>query len=74
MPSPRPGNLRLSINGEHREIAGPATVADLLRQLGLGANQVAVERNRRLVPAKEHASTALADGDVLEIVTFFGGG
>jgi thiamine biosynthesis protein ThiS len=74
MTSARPGNLRLSINGEIREMPGPATVAELLQRLSLRSDQVAVERNKRLVRASDHASTALADGDVIEVVTFFGGG
>jgi thiamine biosynthesis protein ThiS len=66
--------LQLTINGEPRTVPAPATVASLLQALGLPAAQVAVERNRRLVPRAEHGATALADGDRLEIVTFIGGG
>jgi sulfur carrier protein len=35
---------------------------------------VAVERNGDVVPRAEHAATALAEGDVLEIVHLVGGG
>jgi thiamine biosynthesis protein ThiS len=35
---------------------------------------VAVERNKVIVRRAEHATTALADRDRLEVVTFFGGG
>jgi len=66
--------LRLSVNGEERTVPSPSTVADLVRTLGLRPEQVAVERNQRLVPRAEHAATQLQDGDRLEIVTFFGGG
>ena len=66
--------LQVTVNGELRAIPAPFTVADLVRLLQLQPSQVAVERNQKLVRRAEHASTALHDGDRLEIVTFFGGG
>ena len=62
------------INGETRTIVQGTTVAALLVELGLGDRRVAVERNREVVPRAEHASTELAAGDHLELVTFVGGG
>jgi len=64
----------VQVNGEPRSLAAPATVADLLRQLELRPEQVAVERNKQLVRRAEHEETPLADGDQLEVVTFLGGG
>ena len=64
----------MQVNGEPRSLAAPATVADLLRQLELRPEQVAVERNKQLVRRAEHEETQLADGDQLEVVTFLGGG
>lgn len=62
------------LNGEVRELGVGLTVSDLLRELGLDSRQVAVERNREVVPRAEHGSTVLAEGDQLEVVTFVGGG
>lgn len=67
-------HVRVHVNGELREFAAPLTVADLLVHLGLAGRPVAVERNKALVRKAEHATTALADGDRIEVVTFFGGG
>ena len=50
------------------------TVGALIEELGLGNRRVAVERNREVVPRAQHATTALAAGDHVEIVTFVGGG
>ena len=68
------GSLQLRVNGELREVAQGATVADLVANLGLKPEQVAVERNRQIVRRPDHAETLLRDGDHLEVVTFFGGG
>jgi sulfur carrier protein len=62
------------LNGEARELGIGQTVSDLLRELGLDSRQVAVERNREIVPRAEHGATVLAEGDQLEVVTFVGGG
>lgn len=62
------------LNGEPQTVADGRTVADLLQQLGLDPRQVAVERNRDIVPRAEHGRTVLAEGDQLEVVTFVGGG
>lgn len=64
----------MRINGEERDVPAPSTVQALLRHLEIDARQVAVERNRAIVPKAEYESTDLAAGDELEIVTFVGGG
>ncbi len=67
-------SIDVVINGQARTIAGGTTVSGLIAELGFGGRPVAVERNREVVPRAEHASTILADGDRLEVVTFVGGG
>jgi thiamine biosynthesis protein ThiS len=66
--------LDLTVNGELRRIPGPATVADLLRHLGLDPRTVVVELNREIVRRPQVAATALASGDRVELVHFVGGG
>ncbi len=66
--------MRVTINGEARDLAGRPTVADLLGELRLDPRTVAVERNKRLVRRAVFGQTMLDDGDTLEIVTFVGGG
>jgi sulfur carrier protein len=66
--------MRLLLNGEERDIAGVASIADLVSTLGLDARKVAVERNLEIAPRSTNSDTALADGDRIEIVTFIGGG
>ena len=66
--------LNLVVNGESRRTGAGASLADLVRQLDLDPRKVAVERNGEIVPRSTLESVALADGDVLEIVHFVGGG
>jgi thiamine biosynthesis protein ThiS len=69
-----PPTLTLRINGEQHSVPAPITVDALLSHLAVDDRQVAVERNRSIVPKAEFATTELAQGDELEIVTFVGGG
>lgn len=65
--------MRISVNGEARELAGPTTIAELLALLGV-RGRIAVEVNGELVPRSTHGRHPLADGDRVEIVQAIGGG
>ena len=65
--------MQLIVNGEKRDVTAES-VTELLAELGLVGQPVAVELNQELVPRKAHATTRLSDGDRLELVTLVGGG
>lgn len=65
--------MRLTVNGDPREVPDHITVSHLLEHLGL-TGPVAVERNAMVVPRAEHAAMRLEADDVVEIVHFVGGG
>ena len=63
----------ITLNGApHRSAA--STIADLVRELDLAPEKVAVERNGEIVPRSTLGEAPLAEGDTLEIVHFVGGG
>ena len=66
--------MKLIINGEDREFGAISSVSDLLSEVGMKPDRVAVELNRNLIPRDRWATTQLSDGDKLEIVHFVGGG
>ena len=66
--------MRLVVNGEEQQVDSSTTVKQLLVSLGLGDTLVAVERNQEVVPRAQHESTALEEGDRVEVVHFVGGG
>jgi thiazole synthase len=63
----------ITLNGDSRR-TNAATIADLVRELDLVPEKVAVERNGEIVPRSTLGEVPLADGDKLEIVHFVGGG
>jgi thiamine biosynthesis protein ThiS len=66
--------MKLTINGEEREIADGLTLTALLEDLRIRPARVVIERNREIVAREAYGITRLADGDTLEIVHFVGGG
>ncbi len=68
------GEVRVRVNGEELRLPEGASVSALLERLKVSTPRVAVERNCEIVPKAAYASTALAEGDVLEVVEFVGGG
>ena len=67
-------SVRLTVNGEFREVPAETTVRELLGILDLTGARVAVEHNGTVVKKDGFPDTVLADGDVMEIVQFVGGG
>jgi thiamine biosynthesis protein ThiS len=73
------GNLKLIfmhlfINGEDKPFVDSLSLAELIEQLGMKRDRVAVELNRKIISRAQWGETALKDGDRLEIVHFVGGG
>ena len=63
----------VKINGTELDAAGK-TVAQYLETTDYNRSRIAVERNGEIVPKSEYDSTVLNDGDVVEVVSFVGGG
>ena len=66
--------MRITVNGDIREIETGASLDDLLQSLSLDPRMVVVEHNRAIVRRPALDATRLADGDQIELVHFVGGG
>ncbi|MFC1705394.1 sulfur carrier protein ThiS [Planctomycetota bacterium] len=66
--------MQITVNGKDLEVEEPATVRDLLQQLGIEPIGCAIELNRRIVRKSDIASTQIQAGDRIELVTLVGGG
>lgn len=66
--------MQVFVNGKPRALAGAATVSALLAELGIGAQRVAVEVNREIVPRSRHDEFQLKEQDRVEVVNAIGGG
>jgi thiazole synthase len=66
--------LKIRLNGEPFELAGPLTITALLTELGIDPRRVAVEHNQFVVKRGAYESTRVEEQDEVEIVNFVGGG
>lgn len=62
------------VNGKETETPKTVTMEEYLKGKHYRINQIAVELNHEILPKSRYASTMLKDGDVIEIVSFVGGG
>lgn len=65
---------QLTINGAPKALPDPSNVLQALALFPVEGRRFAVELNGEIVPKSQHATTALKDGDKMEIVIAVGGG
>ncbi|SFW34033.1 sulfur carrier protein ThiS [Ruminococcus flavefaciens] len=63
----------VKINGELLDKDGK-TVTEMLADMDISGQRVAVELNEEIVPKAKYGETVLKDGDKVEVVRFVGGG
>lgn len=66
--------MKLKINGKAFDISQPKTVFELLSELKIDSQRVAVEVNLSIIKKADYSTCLLNDGDMVEIVNFVGGG
>ena len=66
--------MKIVLNGEPHDVAGPLTLTALLAHLKVDPRRVAVEHNLNVVKRGNYDSTRIEEGDEIEIVNFVGGG
>ncbi|MGX1850825.1 sulfur carrier protein ThiS [Streptomyces sp. NBC_01456] len=66
--------VSVSVNGEAREIAGGLTLDRLVATLTAASAGVAAAVNDLVVPRTQWPTTALGDGDRVEVLTAVQGG
>jgi sulfur carrier protein len=70
-------SLSVILNGQPRSfdsLAMSANLEQLIGELGLKGDRVAVELNGEIVPRARWVETIVKEGDRLEVVHFVGGG
>lgn len=67
-------SVEITCNGESREVAEGTTIEQLVAELNVGQSRFAVELNGQVVRRADHKHMTLKPNDVVNIVTFVGGG
>jgi len=69
--------MRISVNGNAREVSAPLTVAELVRGLGAGGADgrgVAVAVDAQVVPRSQWAQVQVTEGQRVEVLGAIQGG
>ena len=66
--------MQIQLNNKTKDIPVGTSIGQLIDQLELKRQFVAVELNQELIPRENHDQHQLSDGDHVEIVTLVGGG
>lgn len=66
--------MHILLNGTPTQVADSLTAAELIRQLNLGGQRIAVEVNGEIVPRSQHPDFRFNPDDKIEIVHAIGGG
>jgi len=66
--------IKITINGEQKEIAKNTTVEKLLSDLNVLDKTMAVAVNLQIVKKEDWSTRLLNDNDKIEALTFVGGG
>lgn len=64
----------VQINGEKRENYNGLTVEQMVLKEGFQKNRIAVEINGVIVSKQTYNETVIHSGDIIEVVSFVGGG
>jgi len=66
--------MKIRLNGEERDVLAAGTLAELIAELELTGQRIAIELNGEIAPRSQHANIALKANDRIEIVHAIGGG
>ena len=66
--------MTITVNGEKRQIHAEVNLSELLKNLALPDERIAIELNKEVIRKKDWADTKINDADRIEIIHFVGGG
>lgn len=66
--------ISIQLNGEHRDAPDGALLSELVEQLGIAGQAIAVAVNRRIVRRQDWPGYRLQQHDQIDIVRAIGGG
>ncbi len=66
--------MQITINGEKKTFQNELNLTELLENLSLPDERIAVELNKKVVRKKDWESVKIENADKIEIVHFVGGG
>lgn len=66
--------MQIEINGEIKMVSEKLTAQQLLQELGIAEQKLALEINEEIVPRSSLSVYVIQPGDIVEIIHAIGGG
>ena len=66
--------IKITLNGENYFTKENQSISDLVKELNLDLEKIAIERNLEIISNNNFDSTLIEESDKIEIVSFIGGG
>lgn len=66
--------MKIVINGEAKTVSEQITAQQLIHELGLAEQKLALEINEEIVPRSSFSEHLIQAGDIVEIIHAIGGG
>lgn len=66
--------MNITINGNQKAIEPHLNLLELIEHHNLNKDAVVIEINRNIIQKNDFAATHLKENDIIEIVSFVGGG
>lgn len=66
--------MNILLNGKTKEFSDTIGLNRLIEQFSYGKTPVVAELNGEIIHTSQWKETALKDGDIVELVSFIGGG
>jgi len=67
-------NMKITLNGDPKELPAPMTIQELLDSLNIPSGRVACELNVKIIRRAQYSTTTIQEGDSVEIIQAIGGG
>ncbi len=64
----------MRVNGVQKQYSSGLTISEILMRENFEKERVAVELNEEIISKDDYDTTVLKDTDVMEVVSFMGGG
>jgi sulfur carrier protein len=67
-------NINIIVNGEKKQCQKNTAILDYLKKTGYSPETIIIELNREILKTKNWNTKKIHEGDIIEIVSFVGGG
>ncbi|HBG62110.1 MAG TPA: thiamine biosynthesis protein ThiS [Candidatus Omnitrophica bacterium] len=67
-------SMKITVNGQEKVFESSLSLENLIENLSQNKDHVIAELNGNIIKSSKWLSTAISDGDAIELVTFVGGG